>query len=64
MGVRCGAAGSSWSGSGGIAFLETRVAKWWLPDDVVFVEELPHGATGNVSKRTLREPFADYELPG
>jgi len=35
-----------------------RVAKWWLPDDVVFVDELPHTATGKVSKRALRERFA------
>ncbi len=46
-----------------IRFLEDRVAKWWLPDDVAFVEELPHGATGKVSKLTLREKFQDYKLP-
>jgi len=46
-----------------IQFLQDRVAKWWLPDDVVFVEELPHGATGKVSKLTLREKFQDHKLP-
>ena len=46
-----------------LAFLGDKVAKWWLPDDVVFVDELPHGATGKVSKKTLREQFADYVLP-
>ncbi|MEC8850499.1 MAG: long-chain fatty acid--CoA ligase, partial [Pseudomonadota bacterium] len=46
-----------------IDFLTARVAKWWLPDDVVFVDELPHGATGKVSKLTLRAEFKDYVLP-
>ena len=46
-----------------LSFLEGRIAKWWMPDDVVFVDELPHGATGKVSKRTLRERFKDYVLP-
>ena len=46
-----------------IEFLSGHVAKWWLPDDVVFLEELPHGATGKVSKLTLRQQFKDYVLP-
>ncbi len=46
-----------------LKFLEERVAKWWLPDDVVFVEELPHGATGKLQKAKLREQFKDYTLP-
>lgn len=46
-----------------LAHLEGRVAKWWLPDDVVFVEELPHTATGKISKLTLRTQLADYRLP-
>ena len=45
-------------------FLATRVAKWWLPDEVVFVDELPHTATGKVSKLKLRELFAGHKLPG
>ena len=45
------------------AFLADKVAKWWLPDDVVVVDELPHTATGKVSKLTLREQFKDYRLP-
>lgn len=45
-------------------FLATRVAKWWLPDEVVFVDELPHTATGKVSKLQLREIFAGHKLPG
>ncbi len=43
--------------------LESRVAKWWLPDDVVFVDELPHTATGKISKLTLRKQFEGYVLP-
>jgi len=45
------------------AHLESRIAKWWLPDDVVFVDELPHTATGKVSKLALREQFRDHVLP-
>jgi acyl-CoA synthetase (AMP-forming)/AMP-acid ligase II len=40
-----------------------KTAKWWIPDDVVFVDELPHTATGKLSKRTLREKYCDYALP-
>jgi fatty-acyl-CoA synthase len=47
-----------------LAFLAGKVAKWWLPDDVVFVETLPHTATGKLSKLTLRQQFADYHWPG
>ncbi|HBK48168.1 MULTISPECIES: long-chain-fatty-acid--CoA ligase [Pseudomonas] len=43
-----------------LAFLSTRVAKWWLPDDVVFVDELPHTATGKLQKTRLREQFNDF----
>ena len=46
-----------------LAFLEGKIAKWWLPDDIVFVDEMPHGATGKVNKRRLREEFKDYVLP-
>ncbi len=45
-----------------LAFLDGRVAKWWMPDDVVFVEELPHTATGKLQKMKLRERFRDYQL--
>jgi acyl-CoA synthetase (AMP-forming)/AMP-acid ligase II len=47
-----------------LRFLEDKVAKWWLPDDVVFVAELPHTATGKLQKMKLRESFRDYRLPG
>ena len=46
-----------------IDFLRPRVAKWWLPDDVIFVDELPHTATGKISKLTLRQQLADYRWP-
>ncbi len=45
-------------------YLATRVAKWWLPDEVAFVDALPHTATGKVSKLTLREIYAGHKLPG
>ena len=43
--------------------LTGRIAKWWMPDDVQVVDELPHTATGKISKKTLREQFADYSWP-
>ncbi|GGG30287.1 long-chain-fatty-acid--CoA ligase [Caldovatus sediminis] len=44
-------------------FLRPKVAKWWLPDDVVFVPELPHTATGKLLKTKLREDYRDHRLP-
>jgi fatty-acyl-CoA synthase len=46
-----------------LAFLETRVAKWWLPDDVQFIDEVPKTSVGKFSKKTLRERFAGHKLP-
>jgi 3-(methylthio)propionyl---CoA ligase len=43
-------------------FLGSRIAKWWMPDDIVFVDELPATATGKVSKLALRERFRDHLL--
>ncbi|MDQ3145609.1 MAG: fatty acid--CoA ligase, partial [Actinomycetota bacterium] len=45
-----------------VAFLEPRVAKWWLPDDVVIIEEVPKTSVGKFSKKTLRERFADMTV--
>src|SRR3972149_8370670 len=45
------------------AFMQGKVAKWWMPDDVVFVDEIPHTATGKIQKITLRKQFKDYRLP-
>jgi 3-(methylthio)propionyl---CoA ligase len=47
-----------------LAFYQGKVAKWMVPDDVVFVAELPHTATGKLSKLTLRQRMQDYKLPG
>ena len=46
-----------------LAYLDGKIAKWWMPDDVVFVDEIPHTATGKIQKLTLRQQFADYTLP-
>lgn len=46
-----------------IKMLESKLAKWQLPDDVIFVDSLPLGATGKVSKKDLRAKFANYKLP-
>jgi fatty-acyl-CoA synthase len=46
-----------------LGFLEGKVARWWLPDDVVFVDEIPLTAAGKLSKARLREQFRDYVLP-
>ena len=56
-------AGASVDRESMLGFYEGKIAKWSTPDDVVFVEELPHTATGKLSKRMLREQFKDYRLP-
>ena len=45
-----------------IEFLADKVAKWWLPDAVEFVDDIPHTATGKISKKDLRDRFAEYRL--
>ena len=45
-----------------LAFFEGKIAKWWLPDDVVFVDDIPHTATGKFQKTELRDLFAGYEF--
>lgn len=47
-----------------LAFYEGKIAKWQVPDDVVFVDAIPLGATGKMQKMTLRQQLADYRLPG
>jgi fatty-acyl-CoA synthase len=44
-------------------FLDGKVAKWWMPDDVIFVTEIPHTATGKIQKAVLREQFKNHVLP-
>jgi acyl-CoA synthetase (AMP-forming)/AMP-acid ligase II len=46
-----------------LEFFEGKVASWWIPTDVAFVDELPHTATGKVKKIELRRQFADYAFP-
>lgn len=56
-------AGKNLKGEDVLEFMTGKVAKWWLPDDVVFVDEIPHTATGKIQKMTLRAQFKDYVLP-
>jgi fatty-acyl-CoA synthase len=44
-----------------LEFFVGKIAKWWIPDDVVFVDEIPHTATGKILKTKLREDFANYQ---
>jgi fatty-acyl-CoA synthase len=46
-----------------LAYLADRVAKWWLPDDIVFIDEVPKTSVGKFSKKDLRAKFEDYRLP-
>ncbi len=45
------------------AYLSDKVARWWLPDAIEFVEELPHTATGKLLKTELRKRYKNYQLP-
>jgi fatty-acyl-CoA synthase len=46
-----------------LGFMQGKIAKWWMPDDVAFVDEIPHTATGKIQKMALRDQFKDYALP-
>jgi fatty-acyl-CoA synthase len=46
-----------------LEYMQGKIAKWWMPDDVAFVDAIPHTATGKIQKRDLREQFKDYVLP-
>jgi fatty-acyl-CoA synthase len=46
-----------------LKFMRGKIANWWMPDDVVFVDEIPHTATGKIQKLVLRERFKDFVLP-
>ncbi len=46
-----------------LKYMDGKIAKWWMPDDVQFVGEIPHTATGKINKLKLRENFRDYRLP-
>ena len=45
-----------------LSFLKDKIASWWMPDDVVFIDEIPHTATGKIQKLALREKFKGYKL--
>jgi fatty-acyl-CoA synthase len=47
-----------------LGFMRDKTASWWLPDDVVFADEIPHTATGKIQKIVLRERYRDHALPG
>ena len=56
--------GASITGEELLRFFDGKIAKWWMPDDVVFVDQLPHTATGKLLKTKMREDFKAYTLPG
>jgi fatty-acyl-CoA synthase len=55
-------AGSDIDKEGVLAYLDGKIAKWWMPDDVVFVDEIPHTATGKIQKMELRKQFKNFKL--
>jgi fatty-acyl-CoA synthase len=55
--------GAQVSGDDLLQFLTGKIAKWWMPDEVVFVEEIPHTGTGKIQKLALRERFGKHALP-
>ena len=46
-----------------LGYLSDHLGKWQVPDDVVFIDEVPKTSVGKFSKKTLREEYADYKLP-
>ena len=46
-----------------LKFMDGKIAKWWMPDDVAFVDGIPHTATGKILKTALREQFKSYRFP-
>ncbi|MGB3445668.1 MAG: fatty-acid--CoA ligase [Xanthobacteraceae bacterium] len=46
-----------------LTYMDGKIAKWWMPDDVAFVNAIPHTATGKILKTSLRDQFKDYTLP-
>jgi fatty-acyl-CoA synthase len=47
-----------------LQYFDGKIAKWQIPDDVAFVTEIPHTATGKIQKLKLRELFKEHKLPG
>jgi len=58
------AEGADLDGAAVLGYLGDKIAKWWMPDEVKFVDELPHTATGKILKRALRDEYKDYRFPG
>ena len=46
-----------------LKFMDGKIAKWWMPDDVAFVDGIPHTATGKILKTALRDQFKSYSFP-
>ena len=46
-----------------LKYMDGKIAKWWMPDDVQFIDAIPHGATGKILKTALRDQFKDYRFP-
>ena len=47
-----------------LAWFDGKIARWWTPEDVIFVKQLPYTATGKISKLSLREQYGDYLITG
>ena len=47
-----------------LQYFDGKIAKWQIPDDVVFAPEIPHTATGKIQKLKLRDMYKDHKLPG
>jgi fatty-acyl-CoA synthase len=45
-----------------LSFMKGKIASWWMPDELVFVDDIPHTATGKISKKTLREQFDQFQF--
>jgi acyl-CoA synthetase (AMP-forming)/AMP-acid ligase II len=56
--------GENLTGDEVLQFLEGKIAKWWIPEAVEFIDEIPHTATGKIQKMALREIYKDFEFPG
>ena len=59
----CSRTGQSATKDEMLGFFDGKIAKWWMPDDVAFVDEIPHTATGKILKTALREQFKNYVFP-
>jgi fatty-acyl-CoA synthase len=46
-----------------LKFMDGKIAKWWMPDDIAFVDGIPHTATGKILKTALRDTFKNYSFP-